>query len=126
MFLNLSRPASPNAPQSYRNFSVSECNRTISELKKGTAPFLLLDVRSPDEHAAGHIDGSLLIPVSDLSRRIAEIAAHKNNQVIVYCHSGGRSAMAAQILAAQGFSNVTNMVGGMLDWFQNSLPVKRK
>ena len=61
---------------------------------------LLLDVRTPSEFAEGHAESATNIPVQDLSARIHEVP--KGASVVVYCRSGGRSAMAAQILRARG------------------------
>ncbi len=78
--------------------------------------FLLLDVRGPDEHAAAHIKGSLLIPLGELPRRAGELEAWKDKLVVVHCHHGGRSAKACEWLAAQGFSRVVNLQGGIHAW----------
>jgi phage shock protein E len=76
-------------------------NRTHPEARRRVAEgALLLDVRTPQEFAAGHVDGAKNIPVQDLARRIAELGAPR--QVVVYCRSGGRSASAAQILRQAG------------------------
>jgi len=85
-------------------------------IKAGQKPFLL-DVRTPGEYDGpmGHIKGSVLIPLQELSKRYTELEAHKNKKIIVYCHSGNRSQVAAQILQAKGF-NVINMLGGMQAW----------
>jgi rhodanese-related sulfurtransferase len=50
---------------------------------------------------------------------IPELSAHKDDEVIVYCRSGNRSGMAKQLLVASGFSNVKNLLGGMLAWREN-------
>lgn len=61
---------------------------------------LLLDVRTPQEFAGGHVEGAKNIPVQDLARRIAELGPPR--QIVVYCRSGGRSASAAQMLRQAG------------------------
>lgn len=67
---------------------------------------VVVDVRGPDEYAAGARPGSLNIPLGDLERRAGELDASK--PVIVCCASGTRSAMAAGILARRGFKEVVN------------------
>lgn len=67
----------------------------------------LLDVRTPAEHAGGHLDGSVNIPVSDLSRRVGEL--DRGKPVVVYCASGVRSASAAKVLRASGFAEVFDL-----------------
>lgn len=61
---------------------------------------LLLDVRTPGEFAEGHVEGAINIPVQDLGMRVGEIT--KGREVVVYCRSGGRSAVAAQMLRGRG------------------------
>lgn len=95
---------------------------------QGTTPPLLLDVREPDEFDGelGHISGSLLVPLPELSARAEELAAHKLRDVIVVCRAGVRSTTAAAILTGLGFEHVTNLKGGMLDWSEAGLPVERR
>ncbi|MFK7990229.1 MAG: rhodanese-like domain-containing protein [Sandaracinaceae bacterium] len=72
----------------------------------------LLDVRSVGEWSGGHIEGALHIPVSELSSRIAEVPS--GAPVVVYCQSGVRSAMAAQLLESEGYEVFD--LGSMRDW----------
>jgi phage shock protein E len=74
----------------------------------------LVDVRSPGEHASGHIKGSLNVPVQELSARIAELG-DKAKPVVVYCASGMRSASAAGMLRRAGFKDVHDL-GAMARW----------
>lgn len=86
---------------------------TVHAIKDDPGVFLL-DVREPDEYAAGHIPGITLIPMGDVPARLAEIPTDK--EVIVTCRSGNRSGQIADYLRAQGFTNVHNMEGGILAW----------
>ncbi len=74
----------------------------------------LLDVRSPEEFGGGHIDGAINIPVQELAGRTDELG-DKSAQVVVYCQSGGRSAMAKRLLESQGFASVHDL-GGIAQW----------
>ena len=74
----------------------------------------LLDVRSPEEFAGGHIDGALGIPIQELSGRIDELG-DKADPIVVYCQSGTRSAMAKRILESNGFASVHDL-GSMREW----------
>jgi len=76
---------------------------------------LLLDVRTPQEFAAGHLDGAVNIPVQQLEARLSELAAKKDRPIVVYCRSGARSASAAKLLAAAGHSRVFDL-GAMSSW----------
>ncbi|MDH3344780.1 MAG: rhodanese-like domain-containing protein [Desulfobacteraceae bacterium] len=74
----------------------------------------ILDVRQPNEYESGHISGSKLIPLPDLTERLHEIDPKK--PTVVYCAIGGRSRIAAQMLAGNGFENVYNISGGFKTW----------
>ena len=76
--------------------------------------FQLLDVRQPREYEQGHLAGALLMPVKEVTTRIAELDREK--PVLVYCHSGVRSKAACQLLLAEGFREVYNMSGGIVAW----------
>jgi rhodanese-related sulfurtransferase len=81
----------------------------------------LLDVRTPREYKQGHINGADLIPLDELSTKIARIP--KGREIICVCESGSRSSVAARHLNAQGYK-VSNMKGGMARWVRAGLPVK--
>lgn len=75
---------------------------------------LLLDVRSPEEYAAGHVDGALNIPVDALATRLDEVGP-KERPVVVYCRSGVRSRKARALLLEKGWVKVENL-GGLSNW----------
>ena len=76
----------------------------------------LLDVREPDERAAFNI-GGIFLPLGHIqTMQTDDIEVLKNEEVIVYCRSGGRSGQACLILQTMGFTNVINLTGGMLNW----------
>ena len=77
---------------------------------RDTPGALLLDVRETDEYSAGHIPGSLNIPLSLLPMRCAELG-ERDRALFVYCLSGARSAQAASYLQGQGFVNAKNIGG---------------
>lgn len=91
------------------------------ELKAATVR--LLDVRTPQEYAEGHIDGALNINVqSDDFQQIAEKELSKGSTILVYCRSGRRSMDAAEILTRLGYK-VINLKGGIIEWKEDGLPV---
>lgn len=79
----------------------------------------LLDVRETAEYAAGHIPGSVLIPLSTLSQRREEIPLECD--IYIICKVGGRSFQVAQALASMGY-RVYNVTGGCLEWHARGLP----
>jgi rhodanese-related sulfurtransferase len=76
---------------------------------------VLIDVRETYEHEDFNIGGTL-IPVGSIAKRISEIEDKKDQEVVVYCRSGQRSGVAKSLLERAGFTNVRNLLGGMLDW----------
>ncbi|QHW32352.1 rhodanese-like domain-containing protein [Paenibacillus rhizovicinus] len=73
----------------------------------------MLDVREPDEWAAGHVAGTVNFPLSQLAERQHELAPGR--ETIVMCRSGGRSGLACELLSEKGF-RVVNMTGGLNAW----------
>ena len=86
----------------------------------GQAP-TVIDVRSPAEHAGGHIQGSVNIPLPHLDERVSEIPAGR--PVVVHCEGGYRSAIAASLLQKLGRPDVRDLVGGYKAWLAAKLPV---
>lgn len=85
----------------------------------------LLDVRTPQEYAEGHIDGALNINVqSDDFKDDAQGKLSKDSTVLVYCRSGRRSLEAAGILTELGYK-VVNLKGGIMEWTEDGLPVTK-
>lgn len=75
---------------------------------------LLIDVREPDEYAVAHIEGSRLIPLTTLSAELASLPT--DQEILIHCKAGGRSAKAVQLLLDHGFTTVKNVTGGMDAW----------
>ena len=82
------------------------------ELVRGGA--LLVDVRTPQEFAQGHIEGARNIPVGELPTRLSELG-EKHSAIVLYCRSGARSAKAKALLESSGYTSVANL-GGMSRW----------
>ncbi|MDF0694822.1 thioredoxin domain-containing protein [Aquirufa ecclesiirivi] len=83
----------------------------------------VLDVRTPDEYAGGHIAGAISADISSGAFQQATESLDKNKAVFVYCLSGGRSSQAAQQLVDMGFKEVYNLGGGILAWNAANLPL---
>jgi rhodanese-related sulfurtransferase len=81
-----------------------------------SAALLLLDCRTPEEHATAKIAGSLLLPMQELAERVGELAAWRDRPIIVHCHHGMRSLRVAKWLREQGFSFAQSMQGGIDAW----------
>lgn len=87
--------------------------RAIRLLDAGQA--LAVDVREPDEYAAGHIPGAILLPLGQVGARAATVLPDKNAHLLVYCRTGRRSDAAGRQLLAMGYTRVQNL-GGVLSW----------
>lgn len=85
------------------------------------SPHLLIDVRTPEEFASGHIQNAINISVETLQARLDEVPG--GTPVVVYCRSGNRSATAAQILVEGGYQPVYDL-GGIKDWVAQGLPIQ--
>ena len=84
-------------------------------------PAFLLDVRQPEEYAAAHIEGALLIPLSELGSRLGELP--QDREIICVCHSGNRSDVAARALTERGY-HAFNLRGGIISWARAGLPIR--
>lgn len=89
---------------------------TVEELKQrieSGEEINLIDVREDYEYEADNI-GGLLIPLGDLPHRLSEIDHLKEQEILVHCRSGKRSETAQRFMQSQGFTNVRNVIGGIL------------
>ncbi len=91
---------------------------TGDELKEAMASdegqngdILLIDVRSAEEFAAGHIENAINISLEDLQADVSQLDSYKDNKIILYCNSGNRSGQAATLLMENGYTNVFNADG---------------
>ncbi len=75
---------------------------------------LFIDVREPHEFKGGHVPGMKNIPVGQISQRSSELP--KDKEIVVMCHSGSRSMMAARTLKRLGYMKIVNVRGGMMSW----------
>jgi molybdopterin/thiamine biosynthesis adenylyltransferase/rhodanese-related sulfurtransferase len=98
---------------------------TLAAALAGGAAPVVVDVREPDETAAGVVPGALVIPRGLLEGRIEREVAERDRPVVVLCASGNRSVLAAATLAELGYTDVASLAGGMTAWAAAGLPVDR-
>ena len=91
----------------------------VKKMLDGGERFVLLDVREATEVATAQIAGSVHIPMREIPARLAELAPHKSERIVVHCHHGGRSQRVTHYLRQQGFMQAQNMSGGIDDWSLN-------
>jgi len=80
----------------------------------------ILDVRQPEEWNEFHIPGATLIPLEDLQNRLSEVP--QDQEIVVVCRSGNRSATGRDILRKAGLTQVSSMAGGMNEWRSAGYP----
>ncbi|MBI5655768.1 MAG: rhodanese-like domain-containing protein [Geobacter sp.] len=103
----------------YRNVMSVEAKRIIEQKKN----VYLLDVRTPEEFRQARMKGGMLIPLSEIERRLVEVP--KNRPILVYCAVGSRSNLVAKYLVNRGYGEVYNMVDGLVGWYRNGYPIER-
>jgi rhodanese-related sulfurtransferase len=86
---------------------------------------VVLDIRSQDEFAEGHIRDARHIPLKELKSRISELDKFKSRSVIVVCSSGSQSSRAASLLKGAGFGEVYSLDGGLAAWRAQGLPTAK-
>ena len=104
--------------------------QAVLDKLKAKEDVLLIDVREHGEYEAGHIQGAHLVPRGIIEaaadpaypKHFPELANARDRQIIVYCATSGRSAMAAAVLQMMGFKNVLNMEGGYARWVADGMP----
>ncbi|MDX1514992.1 MAG: rhodanese-like domain-containing protein [Gammaproteobacteria bacterium] len=112
----------PGAPGSgHPSVSPQSLHQRIT---RGDAP-VILDVRSRQEFASGHIPGAINLPVTELRQRVGELSAYKNAELVVHCEVGPRAGMASRILEVNGFSGLVELEGHMRGWRNAGLPTER-
>lgn len=100
----------------FRNIGVAELQALLA--KSGVC---LVDVRTDAEIARGYISGATKLPLHLLPKRLHEL--DRAFPTVFYCQMGGRSAQAAGFAAAQGFTEVYNLQGGITAWAQSGAPI---
>ena len=90
----------------------------VDAMLKAGDDFLLLDVRETDEYAVAKIEGSVLLPMSELADRVDELEQHRERLIVVHCHHGVRSLQVTHVLRGNGFAKVQSMADGIDAWSQ--------
>lgn len=116
---NTESTTSETAPSDVKTMTGQEVVDAMKSDAGQVGDILLIDVRTADEYAKGHIDGATNIPHEDLESKLAEIETYKDKQVILYCNTGNKSGEAAKLLLEKGFTNVNNAQG--VEEFEYSL-----
>ena len=109
--------------QSYTDISVHIANDMINNNTQ-YPNLVILDVREQFEYDENHLLNSVLIPLGEIDSRISELIPYKDIEIVVYCRTSSRSAVASQNLANNhNFTKIYNMLGGITDWIATGYPV---
>lgn len=95
----------------------------LEVLKTPNNNIVLIDVRTEAEYNAGHVAGAINISHDTIEENIAFLDQYKSSEIVVYCRSGRRTAIAIDVLAKNGFSNLQHLTGDMNGWLEAKLPV---
>ena len=103
--------------------SITEVTVTAAKQLLAEGHIVLVDTREESEYAAGHIDASILLPRGVLEFKIGMVPelTDKSKAVLIYCRTGGRSALAARSMQQLGYKNVLSMAGGFEAWQKATL-----
>jgi rhodanese-related sulfurtransferase len=84
---------------------------------------VVLDVRTPEEFAAGHVPGAINIPHTELAARVAELDDARDSDIVVYCRTGRRAEEALGVLGKSGFTRLLHLQGDYTRWAEEQRPV---
>jgi phage shock protein E len=94
-----------------------------ARIEAGSAP-VILDVRTPEEFAAGHVPGAVNVPHDQLAGRLAGLGLDPSAEVVVHCERGTRATAAEAVLQEAGFTRVVDLDGHMQGWRDAGLPTE--
>lgn len=97
----------------------------LKHLEARDADVVVLDVRTPEEFASGHVPGARNLSHDQLATRLDELASLRDKQVVLYCRSGRRSLLAADTLRKAGFGRLLHLQGDFQAWQAAQQPIER-
>ncbi len=87
--------------------------------------YIVIDVRSTEEFADGHIPRAINIPLSEISSNLDQFHSFTDKEIVLYCRSGYRANKAAGILSDNGFSKIHHLEGDILGWVKSGLAIEK-
>jgi phage shock protein E len=94
-------------------------------LERDTQVSIVVDVRSPEEFAEGHVPGAINIPHTEIDKSLENLMSYADKTIILYCHSGRRAGIAANYLEENGVTKLQHMAGDMLEWKAKQFPLEK-
>ncbi len=108
-----------NLPEGFYSVKAPDLQTELA----GTPAPLVIDVRTADEFAGGHIEGAINLPLEEFAANLSQLPADKGAPIVILCQSGHRGALIMMYLRMIGYTNVRNLAGGMNAWVAAELPV---
>lgn len=118
-------PAAAPAAPAVTAFSKSVAPAELQALRQSRSAPVVLDVRSPEEFAAGHVPGAINVQHDQVESRLAELERFRDRDIVLYCRSGRRAGAAAEVLRRHGFGRLVHLDGDMPGWESAGLPVEK-
>jgi len=97
----------------------------LKRIERNDPATLIVDVRTPEEYAAGHVPGAVNIPYTHLPARASALAVGGDKDIVLYCQTGVRAGRAAERLRQHGFTRLLHLEGDMKGWLEKRLPTER-
>ncbi len=97
--------------------------RELKEKMDKGETYQFIDCREQNEWNEARIEGATLLPLSEFEAKYQSVLTDKNKPIIIHCRSGKRSLNACMFLLSQGYSDLTNVEGGILGWINEGYPV---
>lgn len=101
--------------------------QTLLDKIASNSPLLILDVRTPEEYAEGHVPNAINIPHTEIKQQVSQIAqaATEGKEIVIYCRSGRRAGYAEEVLQSSGIHSLQHLEGDMNAWTENKQPINR-
>lgn len=96
----------------------------LERIKRKDSELLILDVRTPEEFAKGHVPGAVNVPYTHLPARISDLPGAGSKDIVLYCETGIRSERAAERLREHGYTRLKHLEGDMQAWQEQKRPVQ--
>lgn len=94
----------------------------LKRIEQKDASMIILDVRTPEEFAAGHIPGAVNIPYTHLPARASQLSGAGDKDIVLYCATGVRSQLAAERMREHGYTRLLHLDGDMKAWDEKNRP----
>lgn len=102
---------------------ISSVSLEQARAEHASGKVLMIDIREPQEHATGVVQGVVLLPMSQVAQRVAEIPKQVDRPVLLICNTQNRSRAVTEALQEQGFTNIRYVEGGMSEWARRGWPM---